>query len=634
MKKIIFFVLFLSNTQLLLAQVPQSERDALIALYNATDGDNWTTNTYWNTDESVANWYGVTVENIDGADHVTKLYLYDKNLNGYIPAEMGNLTYLSYMNLSTNLLSGTIPAEIGNLINLTSLLLNKNELTGELPAEMNNLTNLTKFYIYNNNFQFEDLELTLNDLIDIINNNYGTILYSPMNAVDSEINIDMVTGENYTFTMSEIRGTNVTYQWYHNDTPIEGATDLTYSITGAQENDLGDYVCKASSPIISDLTIDRNPIHLYGTIDPTDKNALIALYNTTDGDNWLDNTNWNTSEPVYTWHGVKVQGDRVIEIELIRNNLNGNIPPEIGDLSELSTLNLSENGPYYDGNLTGDIPTEIGNLSKLKELIINLSALSGEIPPEIGNLTNLVALEFWDNYLTGTIPDEIGNLTNLELFTLEHNELTGSIPDSFSNLTKLQHFWLNENQLTGDVPDIFRNMQDLVYVSIFDNPLTGSIDLSQNHSLKLVYVQNTQISCLNLQNGNNQAIPTYYFKANDNPNLNTIYVDDATYSVENWTYVDDASVFNDTPTDCSNLGTSKLETNSIRIYPNPVHNIINIENSGFAIQKITIYNLEGQKLQEILNRNLINVSQLANGIYLLTITGEDGNTETYKIIKK
>ena len=107
-----------------------TERAALVALYDATDGDNWTNNDNWKSTEPVGTWEGVTVEN--GA--VTGLYLHSNNLRGELPSEIGNLTRLERLSLGGNF-TGAIPTEIGNLTRLEWLDLSHNtELTGELPA--------------------------------------------------------------------------------------------------------------------------------------------------------------------------------------------------------------------------------------------------------------------------------------------------------------------------------------------------------------------------------------------------------------------------------------------------------------------------------------------------------------------
>ena len=150
--------------------------------------------------------------------------------------------------------------------------------------------------------------------------------------------------------------------------------------------------------------------------------ALMALYDGTDGPNWDDNTGWDTASAVNTWNGVTVTGGQVGNLDLSGNQL------------------------------TGTIPTELGNLTALLRLFLNSNSLSGSIPTELGNLTNLTVLYLYNNQLTGTIPTELGNLTNLESLHLGGNSLSGSIPTELGNLTNLRYFLLYDNQLTGTIP--------------------------------------------------------------------------------------------------------------------------------------------------------------------------------------
>jgi len=71
-------------------------------------------------------------------------------LTGEIPPEIGNLTNLIGLVLSSNQFIGEIPPEIGNLTNLTGLFLNNNQLTGRIPSEIGNLTNLTNLDLSDN----------------------------------------------------------------------------------------------------------------------------------------------------------------------------------------------------------------------------------------------------------------------------------------------------------------------------------------------------------------------------------------------------------------------------------------------------------------------------------------------------
>ena len=102
------------------------------------------------------------------------------------------------------------------------------------------------------------------------------------------------------------------------------------------------------------------------------------------------------------------------------------------------------------------------SIENTTELYLLNSGLKGEIPSEIGNLTNLTFLDLQNNQLTGSIPPEIGNLTNLTSLRLDDNQFTGEIPSEIGNLTNLINLDLRSNQLRGLIPDEICNQGDLL----------------------------------------------------------------------------------------------------------------------------------------------------------------------------
>ena len=181
-----------------------------------------------------------------------------------------------------------------------------------------------------------------------------------------------------------------------------------------------------------------------------EREALVALYKATNGDNWTNNTNWCSDKPIHEWYGVGVDSyelERVNRLFLSNNNLSGVIPEEIGNLEGLKEL-------YFDGNnLKGSIPESIGNLKGLKKLWLGGNALIGSIPENLGNLINLEILELGGNNLTGSIPRSIDALKKAKIILLAHNQLEGSIPECFANLSNLVDLDLYGNCLSGIVPE-------------------------------------------------------------------------------------------------------------------------------------------------------------------------------------
>ena len=230
----------------------------------------------------------------------------------------------------------------------------------------------------------------------------------------------------------------------------------------------------------------------------SDRLALIALYNSTNGPAWYQKAGWNpTGSPGDSpcgWYGVTCSGGRVTELNLLQSGLDGSIPPAIGNLDQLKKLIIgwtnmvdartTYNPPYLP------IPTEIGNLTNLEYLDLSGDVdidpdvqgglpLPGPLPASLGNLTKLTYLDLscslrdmqYYGTLTGAIPATLGNLVNLTYLNLGNQQFSGAIPPELGNLTQLEYLNLGgANLFTGGIPASFNNLTNLQTLGLrYDN---------------------------------------------------------------------------------------------------------------------------------------------------------------------
>ncbi len=298
---------------------------------------------------------------------LTELSLWGNGLSGEIPAELGSLPNLVNLWLSDNQLTGEIPSELGSSSNLAQLSLWDNELSGEIPAELGGLSNL------------ELLSLSVNQLSGTIPEELGNLtnleeLYLWGNQLSGTVPQSMVA-----LTMLE------SFAFYHNAGLCAPIDDAFQTWLGSIATVLGSSCALADSP--------------------EDRAVLVQVHTATGGANWTDDTNWLSVDLTREWYGVT-------------NDANGRT-----------------NGLFLtDNQLTGQIPSELGSLTNLESLYLNYNQLTGEIPSELGRLTNLTALRLDGNQLTGEIPAELSHLTNLTVLRLAGNQLTGCVPDGLQDV--------------------------------------------------------------------------------------------------------------------------------------------------------------------------------------------------------
>jgi Leucine-rich repeat (LRR) protein len=280
-----------------------------------------------------------SIENTDS------LNLYDNQLYGEIPPEIGNLTNLEYLDLGSNELTGSIPSEIGTLTNLTYLNLGNNDLSGEIPPEIGNLNNL--------------LILKLND-----------------NGLSGSIPI-------------ELWGlTNLEELWLHRNElwgsiPPEIGNLANLYILTLSFNEFTESIPNEIGNLINLTRLTFSNNQHSGAIPPEIGNLTNLNYL------HLGNNQLSGSLPPEIGNLINLE-----TFFLYSNQITDTIPSEVGNLINIEILSLNEN------LFTGSIPSEIGGLTNLARLQLNDNQLSGQIPESICGLTNL---EWSANFIDWTI---------------------------------------------------------------------------------------------------------------------------------------------------------------------------------------------------------------------------------------
>ena len=454
--------------------------------------------------------------------NLTSLDLYANNLTGPIPLELGDLAKLEELYLRYNNLTGPIPPELGNLTNLRRLFLGYNDLTGPIPQNFLQLDQLRRLDFIGQYVCVPGTSTFVAWLEGVDGDDPGPGDFcNAADVVALKSLYDRTDGVGWTETGGWLDNDPVE-EWYGVTADSLGhVTELDLEgngLTGHLSATLGNMARLTRLRIADNALTGRLPGTLTGlplvefrysetelcapdetffktwlsaiaSIEGTgltcgllsDRDILEIFYDATGGTNWTHQDNWLTDAPLRNWHGVDVGGEgRVSGLKLDSNNLSGRIPPELGNLTELTRLEL------WTNHLTGRIPPGLGNLAELKKLTLGYNDLTGPIPPELGDLAVLNSLSLDFNNLTGRIPRELGNLTPLTRLELDSNNLTGPIPPELGDLANLIFLDLASNSLSGSVPSQLGGLTNLRELALANNPgLAGALPQSLTKLVRL-----------------------------------------------------------------------------------------------------------------------------------------------------
>ncbi|XVF18638.1 hypothetical protein REPUB_Repub11eG0039900 [Reevesia pubescens] len=399
--------------------------------------------TNWSASASVCNWIGVSC----GSRHrrVTALNLFGMNLIGTIPPQLGNLSFLAWLNLGNNRFHGSLPLEFANLGRLKSITFSNNNFNGEIPSWFDSFTKLKYLSLEGNDFtgvipsslcslsKLETLLLFQNNLEGQIPETIGNFSsLRVLNLSDCQLSGSIPSS---IINISSLEIINLSSNRLFGSIPSIPMINM-------------------SSLKIIDLAFNNLTGHLPSDMfDRLPKLRVLCLsFNQLSGR--IPISLFKCKELEYLFLAV--------------NYFEGTVPKEIGNLTKLKLLDLG------DCDLEGEIPLQIGNLPKLEELYLANNSISGLVPPRFFNSSSLKVISLTLNRFSGYLPSTTGLwLPKLEILELGGNQFSGPIPTSITNASRLTEFAIEVNSFSGYIPMDLGNLRDLQWFNLGETNLAS-----------------------------------------------------------------------------------------------------------------------------------------------------------------
>ncbi|XP_050206669.1 receptor-like protein 7 [Mercurialis annua] len=425
-------------------------------------------------------WEGAGCEN--KTDHVISLDLSNSCISASINSNstLFALVHLRTLNLAcNNFQSSEIPSRIGELSSLTYVNLSYSYFSGQIPPQLSNLFDLVSLDLSNNyelNLQkpsFGDIVRQLTDLKELhlstvnIDSSVPELLSNFSSLESLLLDSCGLTGEFPVaiFQLPNLKILDLTINPYLKiDLPNFQFGKPLKSLKLSGTNSLSERNSTAHIPVSIGNLIYLEELELSDcNFIPSSVENLVHLKN-------LDIT-----DCVFT----------------------DQIPPSFSNFTKLVYLDLS----YNHFNIHTSSFAWIGKLPKLTQLFLNRINMKGEIPSWLMNLTQLSHLNMYDSQLTGPIPSILMNLTQLKVIDLSSNQLSGQFSFQISHLALLSQLDLSFNKLEGQIPTNLSNLDNLEMLDLSSNKLSGTLEFS-------VFSQLKNLHTLSLSNNYNLSLIT------------------------------------------------------------------------------------------------------------------------------
>ncbi|GKV50194.1 hypothetical protein SLEP1_g56906 [Rubroshorea leprosula] len=426
-------------------------------------------------------WEGIWCD--QNTSHVIGLDLSSSCLFGSInsSSSLFRLGHLQYLNLALNNFNfSKIPSAMGNLSRLTYLNLSGSFFSSQIPLEISKLSNLAKLDLsFNLDYSHQGLlELKRPDLNNLAQN------------------------------LTKLEWLDLSFVGINSPIPkaLANMSSLTYLHFG-QCGLFGKFPTNIFQlPKLRVLDLDNN-WQLSGSFPEFHSHNQLRVLD-------VRNTTFFGELPVSIGMLSSLE-----YLDVSSCNFSGLVPPSIGNLTKLHVLNLpnnsfrGENAPFFS-NLTqliqinlklnqftfSEVPFSLASLTHLIKIDLSFNHITGHFPSWITNLTDLRQLGLGSNKLQGSLPSSISRLKNLETLFVYFNNLSGIVEfDTFLELKSLKSLELGFNnfslviktptnrtipkfKLLGlascnlrEFPDFLRNQSELNILSLGSNNIHGQI---------------------------------------------------------------------------------------------------------------------------------------------------------------
>ncbi|KAK7825502.1 receptor-like protein 6 [Quercus suber] len=414
------------------------------------------------------------------SSHLKYLCVGNTRFSGKIPASIGNLASLEYLDFTYCNLSGLVPPSLGNLSMLTYLYLSGNNFWGQLPFSLSNLTKLTHLGIISSNLSnflanftqltylyldsnlftghvpFWVMNLTKLNCLDLSENMLQGSIPSSISQLENLQNLDLFSNNlSGTVELDMLLG-------------LKNLTQLCLSfnrfyvlgLASCNLNEFPKFLQNQEGLTYLDLAFNN----IHGQIPQCSNQSLFILH-------WSHLLVLNISSNRFQG-SLPIPPPSISFYSISINELSGEIPPQICNLNFLEVLDLSEN------NLSGNVPKCLGNFSNsLTILNLRRNNLNGTIPHTWTSGNKLRMINLGENKLSGQVPKSIVNCAMLEILDLGSNQINDTFPFWFGNLPELKVLILRSNGFYGVIasPEFNLAFPKLRVIDVSCNSLTGSL---------------------------------------------------------------------------------------------------------------------------------------------------------------